>query len=62
MYFHTSDNSKKMPYRLPSGVVLEHLKQSANVEPYWPTATQNNIAFGDAMTENEEEFSQQCQQ
>lgn len=61
MYIHTSDNSKKMLYQLPSEAVLKNLQQSANVETYWPSATQNNIAFGDDMTENEEKFSQQCQ-
>lgn len=50
-----------MLYQLPSGAVLKNLQQSANVETYWPSATQNNIAFGDDMTENEEKFSQQCQ-
>lgn len=49
-----------MLYQLPSGAALKNLQQSTNVETYWPSATRNNIAFGDDMTENEEKFSQQC--
>lgn len=44
-----------------SRAVLEQLKQPANVEPYLPSATQNNIAFSGGMTGNEEKVSEQCQ-
>lgn len=50
-----------MLYQQSSRAVLEHLQQSANVETYLPSATQNNIAFSGGMTGNEEKVSEQCQ-
>lgn len=50
-----------MLYQKSSRAVLEHLKQSANVEPDLPSATENSIAFSGGMTGNEEEVSEQCQ-
>lgn len=50
-----------MLYQKSSRAMLEYSKQSANVEPYLPSATQTNIAFSGSMTGNEEKVSEQCQ-
>lgn len=60
MYIHTLNNSNKIFYQQSSRAVLEQLKQSANVEPYLSSATQNSIAFSGGMTGNEEKVSEQC--
>lgn len=52
MYIQTLNNSKKMLCQQSRRAVLEHLKQSANVESYLPSAIQNNIAFSGGMTGN----------
>lgn len=61
MYIQTLNNLKKMLCQQSRRAVLEHLKQSANVEPYLPSAIQNNIAFSGGMTGNEEKVFEQCQ-